>query len=340
MKSISPLVTVIMPVYNRQDYVKEAIDSIINQSYQNWELLVLNDNSTDRTLEIINTYSDTRIKIISHDSNQGISFNRNLGIELSTGDYIAFLDSDDIAAPNRIEVQLNFLIKNPNFVIVGSNIQAIDKNGTTIDSVTRYTLKAEEIPLRLLFNNYFTTSAVMLNKALIYNEKFSSEYIVAEDYHFWIRIISKHKGWNLPLTLTFYRCHDTNISNQKEKLMIEADHKILALQLNKIGSFLNEEVNIYYHIGKNQLNLYSGQIIKLDSALSKLLLNNKNSKIYDQRLLTNYLYNYWLEIYPTIKEFNISLLIFMLNSSFFKKKNWREKFKLIFKCLIRWQSKA
>ena len=102
-------ITVFMPVYNSERYLKEAIDSILNQSYKNFELLIINDGSTDSSIDIIKSYNDSRIKLINNDCNKGLPYTRNLGLKLAKGDYIAIMDSDDISYIHRLKKQIEFL---------------------------------------------------------------------------------------------------------------------------------------------------------------------------------------------------------------------------------------
>src|SRR5690606_28917246 len=108
-----PLVTVFMPVYNSEQYIREALESILNQTYQNLDILLVDDGSTDRSVEIIKSYQDTRIRLIQNEKNMGIPYTRNVGLKEAKGKYIAIMDSDDIAVSNRIERQIQYLETNP-----------------------------------------------------------------------------------------------------------------------------------------------------------------------------------------------------------------------------------
>ena len=122
----SPLVSVIMLTYNRANLVPYAIQSILNQTYQNFELIIINDASTDNTSDIISKYAkDPRIKIITNTTNKGIVYNRNLGIKLSQGKYISWLDDDDLAEKNKLEEQVKFLEKHQDITILGTQISLL-----------------------------------------------------------------------------------------------------------------------------------------------------------------------------------------------------------------------
>lgn len=110
---MNSFISVIMTVYNGEKLLREAIDSILNQSYQEFELIIIDDGSTDSTLQIINSYHDPRIRLIENGQNRGQSYSRNLGIKQSQGEYIAIMDTDEIALPKRIETQYEYLKSNP-----------------------------------------------------------------------------------------------------------------------------------------------------------------------------------------------------------------------------------
>ncbi len=155
---ISPLVSVVMSVYNGDLYLREAIESILNQTYTNFEFIIINDGSIDKSSEIIKEYSDPRIKLIEHE-NQGLARSLNKGIRMSNGEYIARMDSDDISFPTRLDKQVHFLLDNPDYVVVGSKAIIIEKGGAEIFYHESYTAW-EDIKTRLIKNPIFHSSAM------------------------------------------------------------------------------------------------------------------------------------------------------------------------------------
>ena len=118
--------TVLMPVYNAEKYLKPALESILNQTYKDFEFLIIDDGSTDKSLEIIKSYNDSRIRLIGHEQNQKLIATLNEGIKLAQGEYIARMDADDISAPERLQKQMEFLEKHPATVVLGCDFQIID----------------------------------------------------------------------------------------------------------------------------------------------------------------------------------------------------------------------
>ena len=123
---MNPLVSIILPAYNCEKFIRKTIHSLINQTYSNFELLVINDGSTDATTSIIQSFKDTRIQLIQNEKNKGLIYTLNKGIELSKGKYIARIDADDICLPERLQKQVNWLEKNTQIAIVATQILLIE----------------------------------------------------------------------------------------------------------------------------------------------------------------------------------------------------------------------
>jgi glycosyltransferase involved in cell wall biosynthesis len=131
MRKQEPLISVVMPVYNAAQYLREAIDSILNQTFRDFEFIIINDGSTDRSLEIIQSYNDDRIRLINQ-KNTGLAKALNNGIAIAKSDFIARMDADDISIPERLTSQFSFLESNVDVVAVGSNAEVIDKEGNHV----------------------------------------------------------------------------------------------------------------------------------------------------------------------------------------------------------------
>lgn len=208
----SPKISIILPVYNGDLFLKEAIHSILTQSLEDFELIVVNDGSTDTTLEIIKTFStDPRIKFISRE-NRGLVASLNEGIELSSGSYIARQDADDISEPDRFKKQFELLQSNPSTVIVGSSIKTLDMKGSIKNKhfviQNNNALKAE-----LLVRSPFAHGSVMIRKsALVKAGGYQQADWPAEDYGLWVRMASLGKFANLKETLYQYRENEQGIS--------------------------------------------------------------------------------------------------------------------------------
>lgn len=148
---MNPLVSVIMPAYNGEKYIGDAIESVLNQSYDNFELIIVEDKSTDNTLEVIQKYIDSRLFLYLNSQNRGIAYSTNLGIAKSKGKYIALLDDDDIALKRRLEWQVNFLEEHKDIDIVGGRSALIDSEGKFIRYDKELIYNSKYIKANMLF---------------------------------------------------------------------------------------------------------------------------------------------------------------------------------------------
>ena len=158
-----PLVSINMPVFNGAKYIKESIQSVLNQTFSNFELIVVDDGSTDESAEIVRSFSDKRIRFIENETNKGIAFTRNFAAENSLGKYIAIFDCDDIMLPEKLQKQVDFLEQNPDFAMVGSSIEMIDKDSNFIKKHI-YKLPPKLLKTQLFFDNYFAQSSMLIRQ--------------------------------------------------------------------------------------------------------------------------------------------------------------------------------
>lgn len=243
-----PKISVIMPVYNSEKYLRESIESILNQTFTDFEFILIDDCSTDNSWNIIEEYNkkDNRIIAIKNEKNMGVSFNRNLGIKKSISEYIAFLDSDDIALSERLYKQYCFLENNNNFCLCGTNFDIIDKNSKKIGE-RKFPENNEEIKKSILFFNPFGQNTILVRKSIfdqvgLYNESLKN----AEDLDMWIRIGSKHNFYNIQENLNQYRIHDENTILKQQKLMIKNTLKIRKNAILNYGYKVNIKAIIFY----------------------------------------------------------------------------------------------
>lgn len=210
-----PLVTVLMPVYNAEKYVGEAIESILNQSFKNFEFIIINDGSTDRSLEIIEKYSkkDKRIKIISR-NNKGLIFSLNEGIELSRGKYIARMDADDISILNRFELQLNVFKSKKKLAVCGGWAELIGEAKGTLTPV----VSDKRIKDYLNVGSPLIHPSVMIKRSEIKETFYEKKFNGTEDYAFWVELSKQNKiFYNIPKVILKYRVLQSSITRIAEK---------------------------------------------------------------------------------------------------------------------------
>lgn len=210
-----------MPVYNGELYLRDAIDSILSQTYSNFEFLIINDGSTDSTDAIIRSYSDPRITYIINKTNIGLVKTLNKGIKLARGKYIARMDADDLSDPKRLAKQVAFLDTHPDYGLVGSLFGIIDEKRKIHEIGGAKLLENEDLKLGMLFANIFCHGETMFRKDLCirHNLFYDEQYKSAEDYDLWTRMSAYTKIKNLPEVLYFYMTNPQGISAQSSQEM-------------------------------------------------------------------------------------------------------------------------
>jgi glycosyltransferase involved in cell wall biosynthesis len=307
-------ISVLMPVYNAANYIAEAINSILNQTFTNFELIIVNDGSTDNSHEIISSFNDSRIKYFQNDGNKGLAFVRNRLIELSGCKYIAFLDSDDIAAKNRLEVEYNFLKSNVHIGIVSSSVKSLDNYGNQNFKSWKFNLNEMQLKTHLLFYNPIVTSTVMFKKEILSNEIFRKEYPPCEDYDLWTRILQKSKGVVLPEILATYRLYDNSVSKRKADESINNKNKVILNQLEYyfINQYTKEEERLHLSLVEFSLKNKSEDLPDLQKWIQKLITLNKQYQHFDEQILKQVLYERMLKKLLRLQNYNFSVFKILL----------------------------
>lgn len=213
-----PTISVIMSVYNGEKYLREAIISVLSQDFSDFEFIIIDDGSTDKSLEIIKSFNDSRMKIISRE-NKGLIFSLNEAISLATGKYIARMDADDICFSNRFSGQLK-AFENSKVALVGSWATKINDNGEEIGLMSYPPLEYRKIKSFFIKHNPFIHSSVMIKKEVfdkvgVYDNKFKH----AEDYELWSRVLSKFEAVNIGQPLIKYRITSDGITKEHNLFM-------------------------------------------------------------------------------------------------------------------------
>jgi glycosyltransferase involved in cell wall biosynthesis len=248
----SELVSIVLPVYNAQKYVGAAVESILRQSYKKFELIIVDDGSTDDSLSVVSSYADSRIKIHKNKNNLGVVKSLNIGVSLSIGDYIARMDSDDIAFPERIAKQLEY-IKINNYDLVSARAITFGENENKIFPMK---LNPLEIEFGLLFVNLIVHPLVFARSEVLKKNIYSNGYDGAEDYHLWTSLISK--GYKLSVqedVLLHYRIHKSQISRINRLKQIELADCVKTQYFSMLGHNSEASGNDYFSIGTNRFSL-------------------------------------------------------------------------------------
>jgi glycosyltransferase involved in cell wall biosynthesis len=229
-KSSTPLVSVVMPVYNAEKYLPQTIESILNQSYKNFEFIIIDDCSTDKSWEIIQRYAkrDKRIKGFKNKKNLGHKLSLQLAKKYinKKSEFIARMDADDVADLSRLEKQINFLVNNSDYVIVGSNLIVIDENNKVLGK-RLYPINDSEIRKTMFFKNPFAHPTVLIKKEPFFQIGFyKSDFYYAEDYYCWYKLLQLGKGHNLKEFLLKYRIHSSQVKSKSLKKQLNETIKI------------------------------------------------------------------------------------------------------------------
>jgi teichuronic acid biosynthesis glycosyltransferase TuaG len=212
----SKMVSIVMPAYNSEKYIREAITSVIQQTYSDWELIVVDDGSKDNTVEIIEDFSkkDSRVKLHRNEKNLGVSATRNKGISLAVGEWIAFLDSDDMWDQTKLEKQINFAKdKDANFLFTGSAF--INEKSESYSGI--FNVPEQVSYKELLKQNVISCSSVLIKKHFLDTVKMEKDEI-HEDYGAWLRILKKEKfAYGINESLLIYRISSGTKSSNKFK---------------------------------------------------------------------------------------------------------------------------
>lgn len=240
-------ITVLMPVYNAGKHLSEAIESILNQSFSDFEFLIIDDGSSDDSIDIVHSYSDPRIRFVANEKNLGITATLNRGIELATCELIARMDADDISLPERLQKQFAHFQKDPECAMVASWVTLMKSDGTVI----RVNKKNPAYYYYFqMFNCWIYHPSVMYRKSAVqavgsYSKTFS------EDFNLWAKVIQKYKFHVIPETLVMYRHSDTSLCRVTKKTEYEKAHLEQIIE------------NIQYYTGKDfPLSLSEAQFMR------------------------------------------------------------------------------
>ena len=229
----TPFISVIMPVHNGGEFLKDAIDSILSQTWKDIELIIIDDGSTDTSADIIKSYRDDRIKSIRQ-TNHGLAYTLNKGLGLAKGDFIARMDQDDISLPSRLEKQMQYMAYNTKLGVLGTFFTYMDEQGSSLQTTITSPTKPLDVQRSLYTVNPLGHGTVMIRKAAWQEAGgYNDDYEPAGDYELWCRIAEKWELGVLPESLYWYRINPKGISASNNDRQHEMAHKISEEQWSK-----------------------------------------------------------------------------------------------------------
>ena len=255
--SVNPLVSVILPAYNAEKYLRYSIESILSQTYKNIEFIIINDGSIDKTKEVIKSFEDERIIYLENNGNLGLIKSLNKGLRVSKGKYIARMDADDISLPDRLSHQIRFMERNSEVIVCGGQISKIDENGIIFSKKKKFPCLDADIKRELFLSVPIVHPTVVMRSCILKDNKilYNENYIDAEDYKMWVDLLTYGKFANLESTCLLYRISSTQITQKNNNTQKESakccrrelfETKYNLVIQNKITlSYVNEIINKY-----------------------------------------------------------------------------------------------
>ena len=337
-----PLISVNMVTYNSEDYIKEAIQSILDQTLNDFELIIVNDGSIDNTKDIINSFSDPRIKYYENFTNMGQNYSRAIALSHSVGDYIAVMDADDISLDIRLEKQIEFMENNKDHGLVGSLAEVIDKKGRVIDKIQSKYYNSDETKVYLFFRNCFSHSSILFRKDMLEKVGIDQDRLLAADYEIIIKISRLMKVGNINEVLVKYRQHNrSELSLRSDKINISVKG-ILLNQINELGlQPSEEELNIHHGLNKKTIHHINKQYYIKLNWLDKLFIANQRMKVFPEPAFYNRISGYWFNLMNNPTQFNIKILQTYFQSSILRSSNRKliDHLKFTVKCLFKYKSR-
>lgn len=321
-----------MPVYNAEQYLEEALESILNQTFTAYRFLIIDDGSVDGSEGIIKKIKDERVQYIKHASNQGLIATLNEGVELATGEYLIRMDADDVAHPVRFEKQIAFMDANLGIAISGTGFSVIGS-----DYTIKHPENAEECRIKLLQNTVLAHPSVIIRREAIIKNKlrFDDKALHAEDYKLWTdAAIADLKIANLPDILMKYRIHNGQISTLARKQQRQTAQQIkLAYAAYFFGRLLVGKSTLYL----NLVDLCIKRFADLKSArrlVQQLKVENQEKKYFDKKVFNSFLDGLLIaaasNIYLNYADCNLSVLLqSVFDKHFYKVTNLAQKAKFM-----------
>ncbi len=282
---MQPLVSVILPVFNTEKYIAKSIQSILDQTFTNFELIIINDGSTDNTETIIKRFRDPRIVYVENPGNKGLIFSLNRGIDVARSDIIARMDADDVAIGSRLKKQYEFLLSHPDYGLVASQVQLIDENGKYLE-IWKDAKHEEDIFYKLHFVNVLYHSTVMFRRKLVQDlGGYDKDALHMEDYALWLKLSKKTKIYQFNEVLVNLRILNESISRKHKKIQHDNVVKVVKEGLFNLTAkeFSDKEINAL------MINRHNGTDFR--SLVENLNLINKSIFTVEEKIIKRFDYN-------------------------------------------------
>jgi glycosyltransferase involved in cell wall biosynthesis len=289
-----PKVSVLMAVYNGEAYLRNAIDSILHQTYSDFEFIIIDDGSTDNSFDILNTYREQDARINLHrQANRGLAASLNTGLDLAHGEYIARMDADDISMPQRLTLQTSFMDAHTDIGICGGAMKTI---GNAPEQKIIYPFDADAALCELLFKPPVAHPTVMIRKAVLddHQLRYNPNITAAQDYELWSRVSRVTRITNVQDVLLGYRISDNQVTRTRRTEQIAHTQSVHHKLLGELGlSPTLDELNLHFSLAAHQFDLSPKYIQQVNSWLLKLMAANDTSPMYPLTPFKQHLARYW-----------------------------------------------
>lgn len=293
---MNPSVDILMPVHNGQDFVRAAIESILSQSVTNWKLFVIDDASEDQTWDTVNSYSDSRIKIIRNGTRRGIAVSLNRAIAETRAPFVARMDADDISRSDRLSQQLSIMNAEPSLSICGSWLKCCPAGARPY--TLRYPTGSDCIASYILFGNPLAHPSVMIRRSILdRGYRYDESVSVAQDLELWSRVLPVERAENVPMPLLKYRVHPAATTVARAVASDAVTRGILNKQLKKLGFDLNNQEMLFHRVvGHGAGARTTDELVRMERWLSKIIDRNAELRVFPEAGLRQAAGFLWMRI--------------------------------------------
>jgi glycosyltransferase involved in cell wall biosynthesis len=292
-----PKVSVVTAVYNGAKYLRETLRSILEQTFDDLEYILVDDGSTDDSVAIIRSIGDPRIRLIENDRNRRLVYTRNRGITEARGDYVALTDHDDVSLPTRFAKQVRFLDTNPDFGLVATWYDYINLTGAPIVKRPYRRYAPAECSVSLLYRNIFGNSTLMVRRSAIPDPPYAPEFPLCEDYDFLAQVARRHPIGMLPEVLVKYRLTTGSYSNFVGKQTFDLARVLKRRLLSEMGVEPTErELDVHHNLECNNLPRDPDLLRETSAWLEHLVAANERSRTHDTHAFAVIAGNEWFEL--------------------------------------------
>ncbi len=327
-----------MSVYNGERYLNEAVDSILGQTFADFEFLIIDDASTDKTSEILRSYDDPRIRVVTNEENLGLTKSLNKGLTLARGEYIARMDADDVSLPERLEAQVEFMEHNPHVCVCGSWVEIIGHNA---GGTWRYPTDGNEIQCRHLFECSIAHPSAVIKKEYLNQSQllYDITFKRSQDYDLWVRISAVYPLANIGKVLLKHRIHPSAIGQHYSSEQKKSADRVRYQQLREFLGLTptEDELRLHSSISSGEFEARGDYLNAVNQWLLTIRSANQERNYFDDSVLSAELAKRWYA--ACNKATNLGMITWeQFQASPLSKMNIltkRQRYTLLVKCLLK-----